>query len=146
MSPPFHFSVRYVRFLLLMGCDRFPNLGDGPRAPRHTPNQPEQSREFGRRRWSGLGGPWVPGTVLGLHSACPMSPATPSECFHHGHSGGVDCLGDAVAALVIEHVGAGRHLDEGVEGFHDGTLDPDPRHVDASQVVAVRIGHVVTSM
>lgn len=56
-SPPFHFFVRYVRFLLLMGCDRFPNLGDGPRAPRHTPNQPEQSREFGRRRWSGLGGP-----------------------------------------------------------------------------------------
>ncbi|MGH9252020.1 MAG: hypothetical protein ACRD0W_21260 [Acidimicrobiales bacterium] len=88
----------------------------------------------------------MPGIALGLHSACPTSPPTSSECFDHRHPGGMNRLGDPVAALVVERVGRGRHLVQGVEGFHDGTLDPDPRYVDSGQVVAVRIGQVVTSM
>jgi hypothetical protein len=54
-------------------------------------------------------------------------------------------LGDDVTARLVELVGADRHLVEGVEGINDRSFNPDPRHVDAGQVVAVRISHVVTS-
>jgi hypothetical protein len=57
----------------------------------------------------------------------------------------MDRLSYAMAALGVERVGAGGHLVQGIEGFHDGAFHPDPRHVDTGEVVAARIGHVVTS-
>jgi L-glyceraldehyde 3-phosphate reductase len=41
-----------------------------------------------------------------------------------------------LAALVVEHVCAGRHLVQGIEGFHEGAFHADPRHVDTGGVVA----------